>query len=38
VMKRNAHTANSSLTETSNNNNSPKRCCTQKETKNCVAR
>ncbi len=35
-MKRNAHTANSSLTETINNN-SPKRCCTQKETKNCVA-
>ncbi|CAF0953347.1 unnamed protein product [Adineta ricciae] len=35
-MKRNAHTANSSLTEPVNNNSS-KRSCTQKETKNCVA-
>ncbi|UJR13683.1 hypothetical protein I4U23_000695 [Adineta vaga] len=35
-MKRNAHTANSSLTEPINTNSS-KRCCTQKETKNCVA-
>ncbi|CAF5056340.1 unnamed protein product [Rotaria magnacalcarata] len=35
-MKRNAHTANSSLTETTTNNNSSKRCCTEKDNKNCV--
>ncbi|CAF1524803.1 unnamed protein product, partial [Rotaria sp. Silwood1] len=39
-MKRNAHTANSSLNETNNNNNnnnSSKRCCIEKDNKNCVA-